>query len=70
MLTNFTTIKIPLRLKLEKMEIDGTFENLTKKKLSEFKKKNQNLKISAVLKKMKELPGIISLSILIKKLLQ
>ena len=45
MLTNFTTIKKSLlRLKkLEKMEIDGTFENLTKKEIASIQKEKAKL---------------------------
>jgi len=62
MLTNFTTIKKSLlRLKkLEKMEIDGTFENLTKKEISGIQKEKAKLeKNLGGIKEMKELPGII-----------
>jgi len=62
MLTNFTTIKKSLlRLKkLEKMEIDGTFENLTKKEISGIQKEKSKLeKNLGGIKEMKELPGII-----------
>ena len=45
MLTNFTTIKKSLlRLKkIEKMEVDGTFENLTKKEVSALQKEKSKL---------------------------
>jgi small subunit ribosomal protein S2 len=62
MLTNFSTIKKSLlRLKkLEKMEIDGTFENLTKKEISQLQKEKAKLeKNLGGIKEMKELPGII-----------
>lgn len=62
MLTNFTTIKKSLlRLKkLEKMEVDGTFENLTKKEISNLAKERSKLqKNLGGIKEMKELPGII-----------
>lgn len=62
MLTNFTTIKKSLlRLKkLEKMEIDGTFENLTKKEISQLQKEKAKLeKNLGGIKEMKDLPGII-----------
>jgi small subunit ribosomal protein S2 len=62
MLTNFTTIKKSLlRLKkLEKMEIDGTFENLTKKEISGLAKERLKLqKNLGGIKEMKELPGIL-----------
>jgi small subunit ribosomal protein S2 len=62
MLTNFVTIKKSLlRLKkLEKMEIDGTFENLTKKEISNLAKERVKLqKNLGGIKEMKELPGIL-----------
>ncbi len=62
MLTNFSTIKKSLlRLKkLEKMEIDGTFENLTKKEIASIQKERAKLeKNLGGIKEMKELPGII-----------
>jgi small subunit ribosomal protein S2 len=62
MLTNFVTIKKSLmRLKkLEKMEIDGTFENLTKKEIAELGKERSKLqKNLGGIKDMKELPGIL-----------
>ena len=62
MLTNFSTIKKSLlRLKkLEKMEIDGTFENLTKKEIASIQKEKAKLeKNLGGIKEMKELPGII-----------
>jgi len=62
MLTNFTTIKKSLlRLKkLEKMEVDGTFENLTKKEISSLAKERTKLqKNLGGIKEMKELPGIL-----------
>jgi len=62
MLTNFSTIKKSLlRLKkIEKMEIDGTFENLTKKEISRLQKEKGKLeKNLAGLKEMKELPGAL-----------
>jgi len=62
MLTNFTTIKKSLlRLKkLEKMEIDGTFENLTKKEIAAIQKEKAKLeKNLGGIKEMKELPGIL-----------
>jgi small subunit ribosomal protein S2 len=62
MLTNFATIKNSLlRLKkLEKMEIDGTFENLTKKEVARLLKERSKLeKNLGGIKEMKELPGII-----------
>ncbi len=62
MLTNFSTIKKSiLRLKkLEKMEVDGTFANLTKKEISGILKEKEKLeKNLGGIKDMKELPGII-----------
>ncbi|MDR0910720.1 MAG: 30S ribosomal protein S2 [Spirochaetaceae bacterium] len=62
MLTNFSTIKKSLlRLKkLEKMEVDGTFENLTKKEIAQLSKERAKLeKNLGGIKEMKELPGII-----------
>ena len=62
MLTNFVTIKKSLlRLKkLEKMEIDGTFENLTKKEIASLAKERAKLtKNLGGIKEMKELPGIL-----------
>jgi small subunit ribosomal protein S2 len=62
MLTNFVTIKKSLlRLKkLEKMEVDGTFENLTKKEIASLAKERVKLqKNLGGIKELKELPGII-----------
>jgi small subunit ribosomal protein S2 len=62
MLTNFYTIKKSLlRLKkLEKMEVDGTFENLTKKEIAALGKERTKLqKNLGGIKEMKELPGIM-----------
>lgn len=62
MLTNFTTIKKSLlRLKkLEKMEVDGTFDSLTKKEIAKLGKEKAKLeKNLGGIKDMKELPGII-----------
>ncbi|MFA6935437.1 MAG: 30S ribosomal protein S2 [Sphaerochaetaceae bacterium] len=62
MLTNFTTIKksIAKLKKIEKMEIDGTFDSLTKKEafnyLEEKSKLEKNL---GGIKEMSELPGIV-----------
>ncbi|MCR5080605.1 MAG: 30S ribosomal protein S2 [Treponema sp.] len=61
-LTNFTTIKKSLlRLKkIEKMEVDGTFENLTKKEVAQLlKEKDKLTKNYGGMKDMKELPGAI-----------
>lgn len=62
MLTNFTTIKKSLlRLKkIEKMEVDGTFEKLTKKEIASILKEKTKLeKNLGGIKEMKELPGVI-----------
>jgi len=62
MLTNFTTIKKSLnRLKkIEKMEVDGTFANLTKKEVSSLQKEKAKLeKNLGGIKEMKELPGAL-----------
>jgi small subunit ribosomal protein S2 len=62
MLTNFFTIKKSLlRLKkLEKMEIDGTFENLTKKEIASLGKERTKLqKNLGGIKEMKDPPGIL-----------
>jgi small subunit ribosomal protein S2 len=62
MLTNFTTIKKSiLRLKkIEKMEIDGTFENLTKKEIAGLVKEKTKLeKNLGGIKEMKDLPGVV-----------
>ena len=61
-LTNFSTIKKALlRLKkIEKMEIDGTFDNLTKKEVAGLLKEKEKLtKNYGGMKDMKELPGAI-----------
>jgi small subunit ribosomal protein S2 len=62
MLTNFTTIKRSLlRLKkIEKMEVDGTFENLTKKEVAGLQKERSRLeKNLGGIKEMKDLPGVL-----------
>ena len=62
MLTNFSTIKKSLQRlkKIEKMEIDGTFDNLTKKEVSGLLKEKAKLtKNLGGIKEMKELPGVI-----------
>jgi small subunit ribosomal protein S2 len=62
MLTNFTTIKKSLmRLKkIEKMEIDGTFQNLTKQEVARLlKEKTRMEKNLGGIKEMKDLPGIV-----------
>ncbi len=61
-LTNFATIKKSLlRLKkIEKMEVDGTFDNLTKKEVASLLKEKEKLqKNYGGIKEMKELPGAI-----------
>ncbi len=62
MLTNFTTIKKSLlrMKKIEKMEIDGTFESLTKKEVARLNKERARLeKNLGGIKEMKELPGVV-----------
>jgi small subunit ribosomal protein S2 len=62
MLTNFVTIKKSLlRLKkLEKMEVDGSFENLTKKEIAALGKERSKLqKNLGGIKEMKDPPGIL-----------
>ena len=62
MLTNFATIKKSImRLKkIEKMEIDGTFESLTKKEISLLMKEKTSLeKNLGGIKDMKDLPGVL-----------
>ena len=62
MLTNFSTIKKSLQRlkKIEKMEVDGTFENLTKKEVAGLQKEKAKLeKNLGGIKDMKELPGVI-----------
>ena len=62
MLTNFSTIKKSLlRLKkIEKMEIDGTFEQLTKKEVSRLLKEKGKLeKNLGGIKEMNRLPGLV-----------
>jgi small subunit ribosomal protein S2 len=62
MLTNFITIKKSLlRLKkLEKMEVDGTFENLTKKEIASLGKERAKLqKNLGGIKEMKDPPGVL-----------
>jgi small subunit ribosomal protein S2 len=62
MLTNFATIKKSLlRLKkLEKMEVDGSFEGMTKKEIAGLMKEKTKLeKNLGGIKDMKELPGIL-----------
>jgi len=62
MLTNFSTIKKSInRLKkLEKEEVDGTFDSYTKKEIAlTLKEKNKLEKNLGGIKEMKELPGAI-----------
>jgi len=62
MLTNFKTIKKSiLRLKkIEKMEIDGTYDSLTKKEISRLNKEKSSLeKNLGGIKEMKDLPGAV-----------
>ena len=62
MLTNFTTIKKSLQRlkKIEKMEVDGTFENLTKKEVANLQKEKTRLEKSlGGIKEMKDLPGAV-----------
>jgi small subunit ribosomal protein S2 len=62
MLTNFSTIKKSIhRLKkIEKMEIDGTFESLTKKEIAKLNKEKTRLeKNLGGIKEMKDIPGAI-----------
>ncbi|WP_294430958.1 30S ribosomal protein S2 [uncultured Treponema sp.] len=62
MLTNFSTIKKSLQRlkKIEKMEVDGTFDNLTKKEVSNLQKEKAKLeKNLGGIKDMKELPGVL-----------
>jgi len=62
MLTNFFTIKKSiLRLKkIDKMEVDGTYENLTKKEIARLNKEKVKLeKNLGGIKEMKDIPGIV-----------
>ncbi|WGK72070.1 30S ribosomal protein S2 [Treponema pallidum] len=62
MLTNFSTIRKSLsRLKkIERMEIDGTFEHLSKKEVASLRKEHAKLeKNLGGIKEMKELPGVV-----------
>ncbi|HBO36017.1 MAG TPA: 30S ribosomal protein S2 [Sphaerochaeta sp.] len=62
MLTNFSTIKksIATLKKIEKMEIDGTFDSLTKKEVSLLTKQKIKLeKNLGGIKDMKDLPGAL-----------
>ena len=73
MLTNFSTIKKSLQRlkKIEKMEVDGTFENLTKKEVSSLQKEKPKLeKNLGGFKEMKELPGAIFIIVTHKELIE
>ena len=62
MLTNFSTIKksIAKLKRIEKMEVDGSFGNLTKKEVAELLHEKQKLeKNIGGMKEMKDIPGII-----------
>lgn len=62
MLTNFATIKKSLQRlkKIDKMEVDGTFDQLTKKEVSALNKERMKLERNlGGIKDMKELPGIV-----------
>ena len=62
MLTNFSTIKKSLQRlkKIEKMEIDGTFENLTKKEVAALQKEKSKLeKNLGGIKDMTEIPDVM-----------
>ncbi len=62
MLTNFATIKKSLQRlkKIEKMESDGTFDNLTKKEVAALQKEKAKLeKNLGGIKDMKDLPGAL-----------
>ena len=62
MLTNFSTIKKSLQRlkKIEKMEVDDTFDNLTKKEVANLQKEKAKLeKNLGGIKDMKELPGVL-----------
>ena len=62
MLTNFSTIKRSLLKlkKIEKMEVDGTFANMTKKEISRLQKEQAKLERTlGGIKEMKELPGVM-----------
>lgn len=62
MLTNFATIKKSiLRMKkIEKMEVDGTFEEFTKKEISRLRKERSRMeKNLGGIKEMRDLPGAV-----------
>lgn len=62
MLTNFNTVKKSLQRlkKIDKMEVDGTFDQLTKKEISSLNKERMKLERNlGGIKDMKDLPGIV-----------
>lgn len=62
MLTNFSTMKRSLLKlkKIEKMEVDGTFANMTKKEISRMQKEQARLERNlGGIKEMKDLPGVM-----------
>ena len=62
MLTNFATMKQSLLKlkKIEKMEVDGTFANMTKKEISRLQKEQARLERNlGGVKEMKDLPGVM-----------
>ena len=62
MLTNYSTIKKQiLRLKkIEKMEVDGSFEGMTKKEIARIRKERSRLeKNMGGIKEMRDLPGAV-----------
>lgn len=62
MLTNFSTIKKSIQRlkKIDKMQSDGTFGNLTKKEVAGLSKEKAKLEKNLLgIKDMKELPGVI-----------
>ena len=62
MLTNFSTMKQSLLKlkKIEKMEVDGTFANMTKKEISRMQKEQARLERNlGGIKEMKDLPGVM-----------
>ena len=62
MLTNFSTMKRSLlkMKKIEKMEVDGTFANMTKKEISRMQKEQARLERNlGGIKEMKDLPGVM-----------
>lgn len=62
MLTNFSTMKRSLLKlkKIEKMEVDGTFSNMTKKEISRMQKEQARLERNlGGIKEMKDLPGVM-----------